>query len=538
MSRATTLSGSSLRFLIPLFGIPAIIALGWILINKAQDPLLARINAQDRLNKAPELVGGTDWLNTAKPISIHKDLKGKIVILDFWTFCCINCIHTMPDLAKLEKKYEKQLVIIGVHSAKFENEKVTANIRKAILRYQIRHPVVNDPEMKIWETYDCSSWPTLAVIDPEGNYIGSASGEGNLELMDRVIQKLIDKHRRNKTLNETPIHFKLERELEHPLNFPGKVLADEKSKRLFIADSTNQRIVITDLNGNKLGVAGSGVAGNRDGSFKEAQFNDPQGMALKGETLYVADRKNHTIRALDFKAKTVKTVAGTGKQDRDSRGLSGPALQIGLNSPWALLLSPDGESIFIAMAGHHQIWTYDPKREVVGVFAGQGMENIRDGSLASARFAQPSGLTSDGTNLYVADSEVSAIRTVNLKLGTVNTIVGKGLFIFGDIDGKGDAVRLQHALGVVYHGGKLYVADTYNSKIKVLDPNTSECKTFVGEKSGWLTERMFDEPGGISYAAGKLYIADTNAHRIRVVDLKTKSVSTLKLTGVPPVVAK
>lgn len=539
MSWASKLGRPSLRFVILFVAIPAIIGLGWILARKIQDPILSRLNAQEKPNKAPELVGGTDWLNTDRPISIQRDLKGKIVILDFWTFCCINCIHTLPDLARLEKKYEKQIVVIGVHSAKFENEKVTANIRKAILRYQIHHPVVNDPEMKIWDTYDCSSWPTLAVIDPEGNYVGSASGEGNYELMDKVIQKLIDKHRKNKTLNEELIHFRLERELEHPLNFPGKILADENSKRLFIADSTNQRIVITDFGGNKLAIAGAGVAGNKDGDFDKAQFNDPQGMALKGETLYVADRRNHTIRALDLKSKTVRTVAGTGKQDRDSRGLGGPALQIGLNSPWDLLLGPDGETIYIAMAGHHQIWTFDPKTERLDVHAGEGAENIRDGALAAARFAQPSGLTTDGKNLYVADSEVSAIRSVGLSYrGTVRTIVGKGLFIFGDKDGKGDEVRLQHALGVAYHGGKLYVADTYNSKIKVLDPNTSECKTFVGDRGGWFTERTFNEPGGISYAAGKLYVADTNAHRIRVVDLKTKAVSTLKLKGVPPIVPK
>jgi thiol-disulfide isomerase/thioredoxin len=540
MSWATTLRRPmSPRWLYLMIGILAFVCLVWLFsFFRATDPLRS-LRAQGKQEKAPDLVGGTDWLNTAKPLSIHKDLKGKIVILDFWTFCCINCIHTLPDLAKLEKKYANELVVIGVHSAKFANEKITANIRKAILRYQIRHPVVNDPDQKIWDSYNCESWPTLAVIDPEGNFLGIRQGEGNYDLLDRVIQKLIDKHRKNKTLNEEPIHFALERELEQPLNFPGKILADEKSRRLFIADSTNHRVVVTDFEGNKLAIAGIGGAGNKDGAFDQARFNDPQGMALKDEILYVADRKNHTIRALDLKDKTVRTVAGTGEQDRDSRGLGGPALKIGLNSPWDLLLGPDGNTIFIAMAGHHQIWTLDPKDERLDVHAGEGRENIKDGSLASAWFAQPSGLTTDGKELYVADSEVSAIRAVSFNFrGSVRTLVGKGLFIFGDKDGKGEAVRLQHALGVVYHDGKLYVADTYNSKIKVLDPKTSECKSFVGDKGGWLTERTFNEPGGISYAAGKLYVADTNAHRIRVVDLKTKAVTTLKLTGVPPVVSK
>src|SRR5258708_1022136 len=387
--------------------------------------------------KAPELDGGIAWINTDKPISIHKDLKGKIVILDFWTLCCINCIHTLPVLARLEEKYAKELVVIGVHTAKFENEKNTESIRKAVLRYRIKHPVVNDGNMKIWETYGVSSWPTLAVIDPEGNGIGFAPGEGNDEILDKVIQKLIDEHKKKMTLSQTPIHFTLEKNLVAPLNFPGKVLADEKSNRLFIADSTNNRIVITDLAGNKIAVAGSGTASKDDGPFEKAGFNDPQGMALKGELLYVADRKNHLIRTLDLKSKLVKTVAGIGVQDRDSRGLGGEALKVGLNSPWDLCL--DGDRLFIAMAGHHQIWVLDLKEDRLDAYAGDGRENIQDGGLALAEFAQPSGLTTDGTRLYVADSEVSAVRSVGLgrkgDIRDVRTLVGTGLFDFGDKDG-------------------------------------------------------------------------------------------------------
>lgn len=495
--------------------------------------------AQERGRKAPELVGGIAWLNTDKPFKIHEDLRGKFVLLDFWTFCCINCIHTLPDLARLEEKYAKQLVVIGVHSAKFENEKKTENIRKAILRYQIRHPVVNDAEQAIWDAYGCQSWPTLVLIDPEGNLIGATSGEGNYELLDRVIARLIPEFRNKKTLNETPIHFALEKELVQPLNFPGKVLADEKSNRLFIADSTNHRIVITDLQGNKIAIAGSGEPGNVDGSFSQARFNDPQGMCLKDNILFVADRKNHQIRALDLTQQTVKTVAGTGQQDRENRAIGGPARRTGMNSPWDLLLGPDG-LIYIAMAGHHQIWTFDPKEDRLDPYAGDGRENIRDGSLFEALFAQPSGLTHDGKYLYVADSEVSAIRAVPFGgRGQVRTLVGKGLFVFGDVDGPASEARLQHALGVQYVDGLLYVADTYNSKIKTVDPQSGETKTFVGgDRGGWLTGPTFNEPAGLSYAAGQLFVADTNAHRIRIVDLKTRAVSTLALKGVPPVVPK
>src|SRR5260370_568910 len=247
----------------------------------------------------PDLVGGTAWLNTDKPITLA-DLKGRIVLLDFWTLCCINCIHTLPDLAKLEARYPGILVVIGVHSPKFENEKKTASIRKAVLRYDIKHPVHNHADNKLCNAYIVTSWPTLVLIDPDGNYRGYASGEGNLELVDASIKKLMKEYKGK--LKETPIPFKLAKEKEvTSLYFPGKVLADAASSRLFIADSTNHRIVITSLEGKKIAIAGSGKEGLKDGKFAEAQFSDPQGMALDGDTLYVADRKKHASRALHLK---------------------------------------------------------------------------------------------------------------------------------------------------------------------------------------------------------------------------------------------
>ena len=497
---------------------------------------------------APDLDGGVAWLNTAGPLSL-KDLKGKVVLLDFWTLCCINCIHILPDLHKLEKKYPNELVVIGVHSPKFDNEKETASIRKAILRYQIEHPVVNDAARKIWEKFEVEAWPTFVLIDPEGNLVGYTSGEGNYDLLDNVVGKVIEDAKKRKTLNDKPIRFDLAKFREAgdtPLFFPGKVVADAAGKRLFIADSTHHRVVVADLDGNVTAVAGTGQPGKTDGAFAAAQFDDPQGMAVKGDTLYVADRKNHVIRALDLKAKTVTTVAGNGQQEGDpgARRLDRPvpAKSIGLNSPWDVLI--DGEKLYIAMAGHHQIWTFDPAKNELAVYAGSGRENIGDGPLTVANFAQPSGLASDGKNLYVADSEISALRRLPLGgKGAVETLVGRGLFEFGDRDGPGrveDVVarpakeaRLQHALGVAVADGKVYVADTYNSKIRVFDPKDNTLTTFLGgdETAGWFSFPLFNEPAGISAAGGKLYVADTNAHRVRVVDLATKRVTTLRLKG-------
>lgn len=487
---------------------------------------------------APSLQGGSDWLNTASPLTLE-DLRGRVVLLDFWTLCCINCIHTLPDLAKLEAKYPGVLVVIGVHTPKFENEKLTESIRKAVLRYEIKHPVVNDSEMRLWRRFGAKSWPTLVLIDPDGNYYGQISGEGAGEVLDEHIGKLVKEYRAKKTLKEEPINFALAKEEKQTqLYFPGKVLADQASNRLFIADSTHHRVVITTLDGKKIAIAGSGVEGNKDGSFDEARFSDPQGMTLDGDILYLADRKNHLIRALDLKKQTVKTVAGVGEQDRESRFGGGPALKVGLNSPWDLLRH--NGKIFIAMAGHHQIWTFEPDKGRVDPFAGNGREDIADGPLTQAEFAQPSGLATDGKYLYVADSEVSAIRAVPIDgKGHVKTIVGEGLFDFGDVEGKGKKVRLQHALGVGVRDGKIYVADTYNSKIKVIepdlnDPDNSVCKTYLGDPAGWLKAKMFNEPAGLSIAGDKMYVADTNNHRIRVVDMNTKEVTTLNLEGVEP----
>ena len=487
--------------------------------------------------EAPDLVGGIAWLNTEKPINLEQ-LKGRIVVLDFWTLCCINCIHTLPDLAQIEARYPGMVVVIGVHSPKFENEKKTESIMKAILRYEIKHPVVNDADHKIWRAYGVNSWPTLVLIDPDGKYYGAASGEGNLELVETHIKKLIKEFDEKKTLKKTPFEFKLakEKQIASPLYFPGKILADADSKRLFIADSTNHRIVITSLDGKKISVAGTGKKGLKDGKFSEANFSDPQGMALDGDILYVADRENHSIRALNLKDETVKLVAGTGEQNRFGRGSGGPALKVGLNSPWDLLLHK--KRIYVAMAGHHQIWTFDPVKETVNNYAGNGREELTDGTLKGSAFAQPSGLATDGKRLFVADSEISAIRSVPLagENGNVTTIVGEGLFEFGDKNGTGNDVRLQHALGVAYEAGKLYVADTYNSKIKLIDPNKRTCETFLGDPPGWLKEKMFNEPGGLSISGGKMYIADTNNHRIQVVDMKSKEATTLNLQGVPAVV--
>ena len=485
--------------------------------------------------RAPEITGGRGWLNTDKPLSLAA-LKGKIVLLDFWTYGCINCIHIIPDLKKLEAKYAKELVVIGVHSAKFQNEKETENIRRIILRYEIEHPVYNDSEYAVWQSYAIRAWPTQILIDPAGYVVGGVSGEGNYDVIDQTVGKLAEEFRKKGELNEEPLKLVLERAKvgDLPLAFPGKILADAKTDRLFIADSNHNRIVVTKLDGTLVETIGTGDAGAADGTFDKATLYRPQGLALDGDSLYVADTENHLIRRVDLKTRNVETVAGTGQQTHEYFK-TGPARSVALSSPWDLQLV--GRTLYIAMAGPHQIWRLDLDKNEVATFAGSGREARLDGSLRESGFAQPSGLANDGKNLYVADSESNIIRAIDINGGAVTTLVGGDLFEFGDVDGAGDDVRLQHPLGLARYGDKILIADTYNHKIKELDPKQEKVTTFLGTgKPGQADggSPSFYEPGGLSLANGNLYVADTNNHAIRVIDLKTKRASTLRLNGLTP----
>jgi thiol-disulfide isomerase/thioredoxin len=484
---------------------------------------------------APDFPTGLDWLNTDKPLSL-RDLRGKIVLLDFWTYCCINCMHIIPDLKKLEAKYAKELVVIGVHSAKFTTEKGTDNIRQAMLRYEIEHPVINDRDFDVWKSYAARAWPTLVLINPKGKVVGAHSGEGIYEIFDNAIGQLAAYFRAQGVLDEKPINFKLEKFSAPPslLSFPGKVLADEKNNRLFISDSNHNRVIITTLEGKVLDVIGDGGAGRRDGAFAEAELNHPQGMALDGETLYICDTENHLIRKADLKARTIETLAGTGEQARRFN-IEGVGTRVALNSPWDAVMH--NGMLYVAMAGSHQLWVVDTKTREAKPYAGSGRESHKNGPLREAELAQPSGITTDGKNLYFADSEVSSIRAATLPPGdAVSTVVGKGLFDFGDIDGAGETVRLQHPLGVIYLNGKLYVADTYNHKVKEIEIAKRESRTYAGTRDrgtrdGERKKAQFNEPGGITATSKALYVADTNNHLIRAIDLQTGQVGTLQLQG-------
>jgi DNA-binding beta-propeller fold protein YncE/peroxiredoxin len=484
---------------------------------------------------APDFSGADSWLNTAGKTVSLKDLKGQVVLLDFWTYCCINCMHIFPDLHTLEEKYKDQpLVVIGVHSGKFDEEKDVDHIRQAILRHNINHPVAVDSQYKIWNAYGVPGWPTLVLIDTEGNVAGAWSGEGHRDQIDARINDLLKAARQKGSLAK-PVRFTPERATFKPgvLEFPGKVLADATRGRLFISDTNHNRVLVADLAGKVTQVVGSGAGGLKDGAFKDAELHQPQGLALSadGKTLYVADTENHALRAADLVNGTLVTIAGTGQQARRVPE-NAPAKMTALSSPWDLARA--GESLYIAMAGVHQIWVMDLKNNTVRVVAGTGREGAVDGANAEAGFAQPSGLATDGEKLFVADSEVSSIRGVGLgAAGATHTLAGSGdLFGFGRADGIGKAARFQHPLGVALDEKTLYVADTFNGLIRKIDLKSGNVSTIAGTGAtdpGSAESPNFYEPGGLSLAGNVLYVADTNHHRILATDFTTRKSTVISI---------
>ncbi len=461
---------------------------------------------------APALPEALEWFNTDQPLTLE-GLRGKVVLLDFWTYCCVNCMHVLPDLQYLESKYPDTLAVIGIHSPKFANERVDAQLQKAINRHHIQHPVANDPEFKLWRAYGIKAWPSIIFLDPEGYVVGVLRGEGRRQQLDELISKQIETAEQKGVLRPSPMSVKSAPEPASMLRFPGKVVATRSY--LYIADSGHNRVLETHHDGKVRRVFGSGAAGMLDGKESAALFDNPQGMVVVGDFLYIADTGNHAIRRLHLKSGDVMTIAGTGRQGRYSGDNYRDPLEAELNSPWDLAYHES--NLYIAMAGQHQIWRMNLNHLRIDRYAGLGREDIIDGPVERASFAQPSGIAVHGHNLYIADAETSAIRNIRLKHDVVSTLVGKGLFDYGDREGIGMKARLQHPLGVAVDPERnaLWVADTFNSRIKRIDLRTSEVTRFA-------FNLPLDEPGGLNLYRNKLFIANTNAHQIVALDLQSR----------------
>ncbi len=486
------------------------------------------------MSKAPELIGDT-WFGTTNPRLGIADFKGRFLLLDFWTLCCVNCHHVLAELRPLEQKYQDVLTVVGVHSPKFEYEKLPESVAAAIDRHEIHHPVLNDPNMTTWQSYGVRAWPTLVLVDPRGEIIATYSGEGHAHAIEALIESLIPEYEASSDLIRGAGLYKAPAPSSLALKQPGKIVAIPTSYRALLAGA--ELLVSNSGAHNLVGLTtenlidpvitiGSGLRGSADGSFASASFAEPYGAVfLDGELvkqvgahLLVADTANHLIRAINLETKNVFTIAGTGEQWMQADATSGKALEVKISTPWDIEVF--GQVLLIAMAGEHRIWFYEFESKTLGIFAGTTNEGLVDGNLDEAWFAQPSALAQSKTNpgkVWIIDAETSALRAV--QDGKIVSLVGKGLFDFGHLDGPSDQALLQHPLGVLeLPDGNVLIADTYNRAIRKYSPATNQVTTIARELS---------EPSDIELVqtstGAKLAVVEAAANAITLLPIEAEA---------------
>lgn len=475
--------------------------------------------------RAPELVGAGGWLNTGGKELTLADFRGKITILDFWTFCCINCLHVLDELRELEEKHRDTVVIVGVHSPKFVHEADHRAVVDAVARYEVHHPVLDDPALATWKQYAVRAWPTLVVIDPEGYVVAQHAGEGHAHALARLVEELEAEHAAKGTLRRGDGPYVAPEPTAGDLKFPGKAVRLPNGHFL-VADSGHHSLVeLAEDAETVVRRIGDGRRGLVDGDGSDGdgpRFSEPQGLALLPEghpydfDVVVADTVNHALRGVRLADGRVTTLAGTGRQWWQGSATEGPAREVDLSSPWDVAWF-DGR-VWIAMAGVHQLWSYDPAGGTVAVAAGTTNEGLVDGPAAEAWFAQPSGLavSADGERLWVADSETSALRWVSRETKTVHSAVGTGLFDFGHRDGAAGQALFQHPLGVtVLPDGSVAVADTYNHALRRYDPASGEVSTLATD---------LREPSGAVLVDGDIVVVESARHRLTRLRLPEEAV--------------
>ncbi len=500
--------------------------------------------------RASELVG-RGWLNTGGRDVTLADLRGKVVVLDFWTFCCINCLHVLDEMRELEAEFADVLVVIGVHSPKFVHEADPVALAAAVARYEVHHPVLDDPQLHTWQAYAARAWPTLVVIDPEGYVVAQMAGEGHRHNLEVLVRELVAEHDAKGTLHRGSGPYVPPQATPGTLRFPAKAVALPNG-HLLVADAGHHSLAELEADGETLvRRIGAGERGLVDGGPDEARFSEPNGLCLVpdelrpwlGYDVLVADTVNHALRGVRLDDGTVTTVAGTGEQlmvgasDNVSAalgggtgaGFAGPARAVRLSSPWDVAWSQEWGAFVVAMAGNHTLWAFDDKEGSIAHVGGTMNEGLLDGPLPEAWFAQPSGLAvGPDRRIWLADSETSALRVVTpthatIGDGTVRTVVGEGLFDFGHRDGRADEARLQHPLGVaVLPDGSVAVADTYNGAVRRYVPSRTD-----------------DEPGevttiatGLAEPSGLVVLGEGTDAVLLVVESAAHRVTRVALTGV------
>ena len=486
------------------------------------------------MSKAPELIGDT-WFGTTSPRLGIADFKGRFLLLDFWTLCCVNCHHVLAELRPVEEKFRDVLTVVGVHSPKFEYEKLPESVAAAIDRHEIHHPVLNDPNMTTWQSYGVRAWPTLVLVDPRGEIIATYSGEGHAHAIEALLEKLVPEYESSGDLVRGTGLYKAPAPSSLALKQPGKIVAIPQAYRSFLGGA---ELLVSNSGAHNLvglkvqnllepvSTIGTGVRGSSDGDTSSASFAEPYGALFLnpevanqvGAHLLVADTANHLIRAINLETKAVSTIAGTGAQWMQADPTNGPALEIKISTPWDIEIL-DG-LLLIAMAGEHRIWKYDLNNKTLGIFAGTTNEGLVDGNLEEAWFAQTSAIAQSRLSpgkIWLIDAETSALRAA--EGGKITSQIGKGLFDFGHVDGPAQQALLQHPLGFIeLPDGNVLIADTYNGAIRKYSPSTNSVSTIARNLSEPSDLELIETDDG-----PKLAVVEASANRITLLPIEAEA---------------
>jgi len=500
--------------------------------------VLGACTAQSTVNQgsepAVEFPDSLVWFNTnEQPVKLD-DLSGKAVLIHFWSAGCADCLHSLADLERLQALYPEEITVIGVHVPRFPHEAAPIVVLQAVLRHRITYPVVSDPQLLVRQLWGVEAQPTVVVVDPAGNVVGARVGDGVYEALEPVVRSLLDDFADVVDDGTIPTSFEGAGMPNTVLSFPSGIAADPAGRLVFVADTAHNRILAVSLpSGEVSAVFGSGEGALRDGV--DSAFHDPQGLDLSddGSTLYVADTGNHAVRAIEVATGAVTTVAGTGELGQwPPRG--GPAAEVALRSPWDVAVVED--IVYVSMAGSHQIWALDLDAGMAEPLVGSGSEGVVDGPGEAAELTRPGGLAAADGHLWFTDPESSTIRMVDLETRAVVTVAGAGqeLFDSGDVDGVGELARFEFPLGLSSSGSdELLVADTYNSKLKLVDVETGNVTSLVGGDAGWQDgpDPRFARPFAIDVVDRTAYVADTDNHALRLVDLDSGDTTTVVIIG-------
>lgn len=455
------------------------------------------------------------WLNVLQPLKID-DLNGKITILHFWNASCIDCIDAINKLKDLNDRFPNSFAIIGVHIPVFENEKNLNIVKKAIIKYDINYPVINDKNHELLNKFKITKSPTFLIFNINGKLKQNFDGKNAEKNAIELATKLYFKNKFSLSNHQIPVVLEKDSSISNILSVPSKIIYVDKFAfknriipAIIIANSGQNSIIVTNLSGEIIVKIGNGHRGFVDDDLINSRFYNPQSIVYHDKKIYVADTGNNSLRLIDLENNIVKTLLGNGSKGdifaKKKTVVMGNDTNLSL--PNDLEFYPDKSMLAISNAGTNQILGYDIKNKNIIILAGNGEHDELDGVYPNNSLKQINDMAVDGDKLYLIDGLTSSIRVLN-RDGFLKTLYnGKS---------PSNITKLQNPRAIIADETGIYISDSLNHAIKKFDYNSLQItKLFGGERGDKIGDfTTFDEPNGIFGIIDKFFIADSGNNRI------------------------